>query len=281
VLGIALGIALLFSLIFFVTLKLPIGRPLSTAPLETPHTPRAIAVTVPKLWADYRANQVAADDRYKGKRLVVEGQVASVNKGTTDDAYVLLSTFDASEPIHADIKAEYQAEATTLRTGQIITVDCDGAGLTMGVLFLMSCSIQPNADVEQSLSQPHSGPQPEPQPQAAPRSAVQEVNAKSNARENSSAAETHVALPTLVYAAPAAYSAEARRNKLEGTVQIRLVVDEKGNPQNVTVVRSLGMGLDESAVEAVKHYKFNPAVDESTGRAVTARMNISLQFHLN
>jgi len=59
-----------------------------------------------------------------------------------------------------------------------------------------------------------------------------------------------------------------------------LLVDENGNPQNVTVVRSLGMGLDESAREAVKHYKFKPAVDQRTGKAVPAMMKIGLQFRL-
>lgn len=273
VLGMTLGIGLLCSLIVFVVLNMRGSSSLNTGPLETVHTSRAISVSVPKLWTDYHENEVAADDLYKGKRLVVEGQVASVNKGTADNAYVLLSTYDDLAPIHADIKAEDQAEATTLRIGQVITVDCEGAGMTMGDLFLMNCSIPLNASLQ-------SEPQLEAQPQTAPIGAVQKASANSNGLQNPSPTEKQVTLPTVIYLAPAKYTAEARRNKLEGIVQVRLLVDENGNPQNVTVVRSLGMGLDESAVEAVKHYKFKAAVDTSSGKPVSAWMNIGLQFRL-
>ena len=40
---------------------------------------------------------------------------------------------------------------------------------------------------------------------------------------------------------------------------ISLIVDAQGNPQNPRVVRPLGMGLDEKALEAVRKYKFKPA----------------------
>lgn len=270
VLGIALGIGLLFSLCVFVALKVFSSSSRNTAALETVHEPQAISVSVPKLWADYRSNEVASDHQYKGKRLIVEGQVASINKGTADDVYVLFSTFDESEPVHADLKAEYQTEAARLRMGQVVTVDCEGGGMMMGELFLMNCSIPPNASVAQN------GPQPELNSQT---SSVQEASVNSDGR-TLSPTETHVTLPTLVYTPPAEYSAQARQNKLQGIVQFRLLVDENGNPQNVTVVRSLGMGLDESAREAVKHYKFKPAVDQRTGKAVPAMMNIGLQFRL-
>jgi protein TonB len=60
-----------------------------------------------------------------------------------------------------------------------------------------------------------------------------------------------VSAPTLVYAAPPSYSDAARKAKYEGIVLLSLVVDEDGNPQNVRVIRPLGMGLDEKAIEAV------------------------------
>jgi TonB family protein len=41
-----------------------------------------------------------------------------------------------------------------------------------------------------------------------------------------------------------------------------LIVDAQGNPQNVHIVRTLGMGLDEKALEAVRKYKFKPAMKD-------------------
>jgi TonB family protein len=262
-LGIAMGIGLLVSVCVFVAMKVSSGSSHNTAAFEIVREPQDMSVSVLKLWADYHSNEVAADHQYKGKRLVVEGQVASVNKGTGNDVDVLFSTFDESETVHADLKAEYQNEATGLRIGQVLKVDCEGGGMMRGELFLMNCSIPPNAPVTQG------DPQPEPNAHTTPMSSVQDASA--NARTQS---------PTLLFMAPAEYSAEARRKKLQGTVHIRLLVDKNGNPQNVTVVRSLGMGLDESAREAVKHYKFTPAIDPSTGKAVPATMNIGLQFRL-
>lgn len=236
--GVLLGIGLLFLLIVLVAQRVSIIGSGNYVTLNPALASRAISVAVPKLSADYQADEAAADAKYKGKRLVVEGQVAGVDRGFLDGAFVLLSTFGEFEAVHADIRAEYQSEAASLRRGQLVTLDCEGAGIVMGSPFLMNCSIPISA-------------------------------------------ERHVTTPTLIFTAPAAYSAEARKSKLEGSVDVRLLVDENGNPHNVTVVHGLGMGLDEAAVEAVKQYKFTPAVDASTGIAVAAQMSIRLQFHLN
>jgi TonB family protein len=59
---------------------------------------------------------------------------------------------------------------------------------------------------------------------------------------------------------------------------ISLIVDAQGNPQHVRVVRQLGMGLDEKAVEAVKQYKFKPALMQ--GKPVPVEINIEVNFQL-
>lgn len=268
-----LGIVLIAVLIFR-----PGTMATSDSSMATQYSPQAISVSAPKLWADYHANEVAADNQYKGKRLIVEGQVTSISKGIIDDVYVLLSTFNEFESVHADLKPEYQSEAARLRIGQVITVDCEGGGMVMGDPFLKKCSIDPNVSTIESHPQPES--QPEPQLQAAPTSSIQETNADLVPKKDSNSTGNSVVMPSVIYTVPAEYSAEARQNKLQGTVQIVVLVDANGDPRNVTVARSLGMGLDESAVEAVKHYKFKPAVDERTSEAVPAQMNINVQFRL-
>ncbi len=59
-------------------------------------------------------------------------------------------------------------------------------------------------------------------------------------------------LPQPLFTPEAEFSDEARRAKYQGEVMISLIVDAQGNPQNPHVVRPLGMGLDEKALEAVR-----------------------------
>ena len=89
-----------------------------------------------------------------------------------------------------------------------------------------------------------------------------------------------VSEPKLTFSVEAEFSDEARRAKYEGTVVISLIVDAQGNPQNIRVSRSLGMGLDEKAVEAVRQYKFKPAVLQKTGKAVPVPISVEVRFRL-
>ena len=89
-----------------------------------------------------------------------------------------------------------------------------------------------------------------------------------------------VSEPKLAFSVEAEFSDEARRAKYEGTVVISLIVDAQGNPQNVHVSRSLGMGLDEKAIEAVRQYKFKPAIEAKTGKAVPVPISVEVRFRL-
>ena len=77
----------------------------------------------------------------------------------------------------------------------------------------------------------------------------------------------------------AAYSDEARRKKIQGVCLVGLIVDAQGNPQNVHVVRTLGMGLDEKAVEAVRRYKFKPATSDGV-TPMSMYVNVEVNFRL-
>jgi TonB family protein len=87
-----------------------------------------------------------------------------------------------------------------------------------------------------------------------------------------------VAAPELIYAVDAEFSDEARRAKFQGVCVVSLVVDAKGNPQRVEVVRHLGMGLDQKAVAAVKQYRFKPATLQ--GRPVPVEVNVEVNFRI-
>ena len=59
------------------------------------------------------------------------------------------------------------------------------------------------------------------------------------------------------------YTAEARSAGLEGLVTVYLEVGEQGEPENVAALQSLGLGLDEKAVEAVKQWRFQAPLPSS------------------
>jgi TonB family protein len=88
-----------------------------------------------------------------------------------------------------------------------------------------------------------------------------------------------VSAPVVVHSVDPEFTAEARTANFQGSVSIQLIVDSQGNPQSVRVVRHLGMGLDEKAIEAVRQYKFRPAMYE--GHPVAVQLLIDVDFHLH
>ena len=88
-----------------------------------------------------------------------------------------------------------------------------------------------------------------------------------------------VSAPVPIFQPEAEFSDEARRAKYQGVCLISLIVDAQGNPQNPRVIRALGMGLDEKALEAVRKYKFKPAMKD--GRTpVPVMITIEVNFRL-
>jgi TonB family protein len=59
------------------------------------------------------------------------------------------------------------------------------------------------------------------------------------------------------------YTAQAQHDHVAGSLQLRLIVDEEGQPKRVAVLLPLGYGLDERTVEAVRQWRFRPALRDS------------------
>jgi TonB family protein len=87
-----------------------------------------------------------------------------------------------------------------------------------------------------------------------------------------------VSQPQLLRKVEPEYPEAARQAKLEGAVVLRMVIDAKGNPVNLRVIRSPGLGLDQKAVEAVGQWKFAPAYKD--GKPVAAPAGVEVMFHL-
>jgi len=87
-----------------------------------------------------------------------------------------------------------------------------------------------------------------------------------------------VSAPKVLYAPDPEYSDEARKAKYQGTVVLWVVIGPDGRPKDIRVQRSLGMGLDQKAVEAVKLWKFEPA--RKDGQPVPVQINVEVSFRL-
>jgi TonB family protein len=85
--------------------------------------------------------------------------------------------------------------------------------------------------------------------------------------------------PVLISKREPKYSPEALKAKLQGTVLVSLLVGEDGVPQNVKVVRGLGLGLDEKAIEAVQGWRFKPAMKGGEPIAVPAQVEVNFKVH--
>jgi TonB family protein len=88
-----------------------------------------------------------------------------------------------------------------------------------------------------------------------------------------------ISAPVIKHRVSAQYTDEARRAKYQGVCLIGLIVDTQGKPQNVHVVRALGMGLDEKAIEAIRQYKFKPAMKDGK-TPVPVIVTIEVDFRL-
>jgi len=87
-----------------------------------------------------------------------------------------------------------------------------------------------------------------------------------------------VSAPRVLYQPDPEYSEEARKSKFQGTVVLWLIVGPDGQARNIRVARSLGMGLDEKALEAVKTWRFEPA--RKDGQPVAVQINVEVSFRL-
>ncbi len=84
--------------------------------------------------------------------------------------------------------------------------------------------------------------------------------------------------PRPIYSPEPEFSEEARKAKYQGTCTLMIVVDTDGKPINLRVVNSLGMGLDEKALETVRTWRFEPGLKD--GHPVKVEMAVEVDFHL-
>ncbi len=84
--------------------------------------------------------------------------------------------------------------------------------------------------------------------------------------------------PVVIHAVNPKFTDEARKTRTSGNILIGLWVGTDGLPNHITVLKPLGSGLDQKAVEAVGKYRFKPATQN--GVPVSVRLNIEINFQI-
>lgn len=101
----------------------------------------AIKVNANDLYAEYKQNEIAADQKYDNKILEVSGTIQSIGKDILEDMYVSLKTDDIIGSVQCMLADEEANKAATLAEGQTITLKGKNTGLLMNVI-LRDCVIQ-------------------------------------------------------------------------------------------------------------------------------------------
>jgi periplasmic protein TonB len=87
-----------------------------------------------------------------------------------------------------------------------------------------------------------------------------------------------VSAPRPIFSPDPEYTDEAHKAKYQGTCVLWMIVGPDGKPRDIKVARTLGLGLDEKAIEAVKQWKFEPAMKD--GQLVAVQINVEVSFRL-
>jgi hypothetical protein len=102
----------------------------------------AVQVAAGTLFADYQANEVSADDKYKGKTLLVSGAVADIRKGPLGGITVGLSTSNPILSVDASLADSEASKAGKLSKGDSVKLLCKGMGMVVGRPQLDDCTIR-------------------------------------------------------------------------------------------------------------------------------------------
>ena len=91
-------------------------------------------------------------------------------------------------------------------------------------------------------------------------------------------ADSGVRPPKAIYTPEPEFTQQARKHRFEGTVMLKAVINRSGRVEHIRIVRALGMGLDEEAIDMMKKWKFKPGTRD--GRPVNVELELGMSFHL-
>ena len=89
----------------------------------------------------------------------------------------------------------------------------------------------------------------------------------------------YIKAPTVADRVEPEYTPEATKGKLEGTVALATVIGIDGVPSDIRVVKGLGKGLDEKAIECLQKWRFKPGMRD--GEPVAVKATVEINFRLD
>jgi TonB family protein len=89
---------------------------------------------------------------------------------------------------------------------------------------------------------------------------------------------SHNTQPRLIHKVDPQYTKEALDAKLQGTVALDAVIGIDGIPSDIKVVRALGMGLEEKAIECLRQWRFSPG--SSHGEPIPVKVRVEINFRI-
>lgn len=112
----------------------------ASAVMNRPAEPRT-KVDAATLFTEYAKNQIAADTKYKGHRLAVQGRVQGLYKDPWGKVVIVLESPDVFRGIRATLEDESQKAAAGLVRGVGVSLTCEGGERVIGSPTLTGCSI--------------------------------------------------------------------------------------------------------------------------------------------
>lgn len=109
---------------------------------EAKPTGPAVSVSAADLFKDYDANEVAADEKYKGKHLIVGGKLSSIDKDFADNIVLKLDTGKPYHWVSATMKDSEKSKAAGQTKGQTVSLDCTGGTMIIKSPTLKDCTIR-------------------------------------------------------------------------------------------------------------------------------------------
>jgi len=89
---------------------------------------------------------------------------------------------------------------------------------------------------------------------------------------------SRVIAPKPIHQVAPKYPRSERRHRISGDCTLQMIIDSEGVPQNVHVVKSLEAGLDQSAIDAVRQWRYNPASVDGVPVPVESRVIVKFQL---
>ena len=153
-----------------------------------------------------------------------------------------------------------------------------GAVLALAVAFTLGFVVRSQLPVERESDQALEAAVIEVLRVAAEerQSAASEAPSAARARHSMMLAES--IRPVKIHDVAPQYPDLAREARIQGVVILKTLIDDEGNVADIEILKSLPMGLSEAAVDAVKQWKFKPAMVDGT--PVPANHNVTVNFRL-